>query len=156
MWMEPGLPPSYSVAVNEASALQQPTPRHCGKCDRAKPPRTHHCSACDRCVLKMDHHCVWTNNCIGLANHRHFCFLVLFSILGALFVLVVHGTQLVRSWHGLLNESTPACLVVSCLFAFGIFVDMSFTGALQAYLALSDTTLIEFMWEDTAEEAKGE
>ncbi|CAE8614908.1 unnamed protein product [Polarella glacialis] len=91
----------------------------------------------------MDHHCVFANNCIGAANVKPFRWLVLYNILGSGSILLVNGWQLVRHWHGLWSQRTPACLVVSCLFAFGLFGDMVMVGCFQLYLFTTGQSTIE-------------
>ena len=44
-------------------------------------------SRCRTCVMEMDHHCIFLNNCVGLNNMRHFLLLIVFLMIGCIYVL---------------------------------------------------------------------
>lgn len=147
--VEPGSPPCFEDAVAEALAIGAERPEPCKRCDRAKPAGTHHCSRCNRCVLNMDHHCSLTNTCVGLHNRHHFHWILVIQLLWLLFVLLVHGWQLLLAAKHLLHRDDldwrrlPTHLVVTWLLALGLFVDMLILSCWHLYLSLTQQSTID-------------
>eukprot|EP00438_Fugacium_kawagutii_P002349 Skav227731 [mRNA] locus=scaffold5201:17760:18389:- [translate_table: standard] len=147
--VEPGSPPTFDEALAEAAAAGMAPPERCKRCACAKFAGTHHCSRCNRCVLKMDHHCSLTNSCIGLRNRHHFHGILLVQLFGLLFVLVVHGWQLLEAARNLMNSQQlhwrrlPQHLVNTWFLALGLFVDIFALSLWHLYLTLTKQSTID-------------
>ena len=115
--------------------------RNCSTCKEMKPARTHHCSVCESCVFQMNHHCVFTNNCVGLENQRFFLLFILYSLIGATYMLFsiisVWNNHMYRENHQLMSFLlTFNALLVFCLFWYNIWCWL---------IAATGMTTIEFM-----------
>jgi palmitoyltransferase len=74
------------IEMAEGGQLQDFS-KFCTTCLIRRPLRSKHCQICDRCVARMDHHCPWIDNCVGLKNHAHFVFYLLFLFIANMFYL---------------------------------------------------------------------
>lgn len=64
------------------------TDLYCNICDVHVTAKAKHCSACNKCIYSFDHHCIWLNTCVGGKNYRIFFSLLIFIVLGSLFVFI--------------------------------------------------------------------
>ena len=117
--------------------------KHCEKCEEVKPARTHHCRTCNRCVFLMDHHCPWINNCVGLENQRYFLLFVLYTFVGACYMVLTiksvwhHHAFKAREHKDLLNF----CVIID----FALAAVMFGFSVWNWFLAAQGNTTIEFM-----------
>ena len=78
-----------SLNYDIISQLKMKEKELCLKCQKNRPLRAHHCSICNRCFMKMDHHCPWVFNCVGFGNQKIFFLFVSYTLLVALFALIM-------------------------------------------------------------------
>jgi len=71
----------------------------CADCSTIRTSRSRHCSICGHCVERFDHHCPWINNCVGVGNHMHFYFFIVFMFFTLLVSFLQGFTVLVESFN---------------------------------------------------------
>ncbi|CAH0017650.1 unnamed protein product [Clonostachys rhizophaga] len=91
MIFEPGFVPRLNGIAEQKAAIDELLKlwkydeyNFCVTCMIRTPLRSKHCKACQRCVAKYDHHCPWVYNCVGVNNHRHFFYYLVFLVAGIL------------------------------------------------------------------------
>lgn len=139
------LPP---INIKKAKRLREENPilwKKCKYCQEVKPLRTHHCSICNACVLKMDHHCPWVNNCIGQNNQRYFL-LFLGHLFFYAFIVAILSFPMVIDGYFFKNENEFKLI---CILSMVGVVILTFFNLWNWYLAVSNSTTIEFFGERT-------
>ncbi|KAI0167430.1 hypothetical protein BJ166DRAFT_519924 [Pestalotiopsis sp. NC0098] len=91
MVFDPGFVPKMNGIAEQKAVIDEllslwkfDESNFCVSCMIRTPLRSKHCKRCQRCVAKHDHHCPWINNCVGVNNHRHFFYYLIFLTLGIL------------------------------------------------------------------------
>jgi small-conductance mechanosensitive channel len=64
------------------------TDLYCNICDVNVTAKAKHCSLCNKCVYSFDHHCIWLNTCVGGKNYRLFFSMLIFIVIGTLFIFI--------------------------------------------------------------------
>ncbi|KAH7329512.1 Palmitoyltransferase AKR1 [Stachybotrys elegans] len=89
MRFDPGFVPKMNGIAEQKAVIDEllkawkyDESNFCVTCMIRTPLRSKHCRRCQRCVARHDHHCPWVYNCIGVNNHRHFFFYLVFLTLG--------------------------------------------------------------------------
>eukprot|EP00210_Caulerpa_lentillifera_P002728 g2608.t1 len=72
--------------------------RFCVKCQRVKAPDVHHCRVCNACIEEMDHHCPFIGNCVGKRNLRNFILFLIWTSIGAVYVVTVCIMLMIKSF----------------------------------------------------------
>lgn len=91
MVFDPGFVPKMNGIAEQKAVIDEllslwkfDEANFCVSCMIRTPLRSKHCKRCQRCVAKHDHHCPWINNCVGVNNHRHFFYYLIFLTMGIL------------------------------------------------------------------------
>jgi len=72
---------------------------YCHICDVHVSSKAKHCSSCNKCIYSFDHHCIWLNTCIGGKNYRLFFFMLIFLVLGSLYLFINCLLQFIGSFQ---------------------------------------------------------
>ncbi|KAK9781830.1 putative Palmitoyltransferase [Seiridium cardinale] len=116
MMFDPGFVPKMNGIAEQKAVIDEllslwkfDESNFCVSCMIRTPLRSKHCKRCQRCVAKHDHHCPWINNCVGVNNHRHFFYYLIFLTLGILsFDWLLYGY-----FSSLPASSTTECTILS-------------------------------------------
>ena len=73
---------------------------YCHVCAVHVSEKAKHCSACNKCIYSFDHHCIWLNTCVGGKNYRMFISMLIFIVLGTLFIFLNSLIQFIGSFQG--------------------------------------------------------
>lgn len=72
---------------------------YCHICDVHVSSKAKHCSSCNKCIYSFDHHCIWLNTCIGGKNYRLFFSMLIFLVLGSLYLFINCLIQFIGSFQ---------------------------------------------------------
>ncbi|CAD26994.1 similarity to HYPOTHETICAL TRANSMEMBRANE PROTEINS YN66_yeast [Encephalitozoon cuniculi GB-M1] len=139
-----------------ASHLQ--TKKFCRRCNNYKPERAHHCSSCGYCIKKMDHHCFWINNCVNYDNQGHFIRFLFFTASANILIFVyvsIESAAILLFNHSLEHRRDYYILVLSGMLSLVFLIMTAFFLYLQMRLALSNTTFIEELKQESMSRLQG-
>jgi len=75
------------------------TDLYCHVCDVNVSSKAKHCSTCNKCVYSFDHHCIWLNTCVGGKNYKIFISMLIFIVIGTLFMFLNSLIQFIGSFQ---------------------------------------------------------
>ena len=119
----------------------------CDKCELVVPPRSWHCDTCGVCILKRDHHCMFAMNCVGLKNHRHFFFFLIYFFIGTTYAFAynsyyiwVLNNELYATWSTAIKMALPMFMMfytsgreMHLLYYMLILIGSAISGVLLIY-----------------------
>ena len=80
---------------------------YCNICGVHVTDKAKHCSSCNKCIYSFDHHCIWLNTCVGGKNYRLFFSMLIFIVIGTLFLFINSLLQFIGTFQ---DSSSPISL----------------------------------------------